>query len=231
VRSEVSRQRVLVVDDEENIRFLLDVALTHFGFEVASCATGLEVVPLVESFRPDVVVLDVMMPDIDGFVVVQRLRATGSRVPVLFLTARDSPEDVVRGLTLGADDFVKKPFALDEVVARIRALLRRVSGDTAGAVLRFGDVEIDDDAHRVTRAGVEIDLSPTEYKLLHYLVSNPGRVLSRAQILDHVWAYDWDGEATVVETYVSYLRRKLDPHGPPLLKTIRGIGYVLRSEV
>jgi two-component system OmpR family response regulator len=162
---------------------------------------------------------------------VQRLRATGSRVPVLFLTARDSPEDVVRGLTLGADDFVKKPFALDEVVARIRALLRRVSGDTAGAVLRFGDVEIDDDAHRVTRAGVEIDLSPTEYKLLHYLVSNPGRVLSRAQILDHVWAYDWDGEATVVETYVSYLRRKLDPHGPPLLKTIRGIGYVLRSEV
>jgi two-component system, OmpR family, response regulator len=225
------RPRVLVVDDEDNIRFLLDSALTHFGFDVVSCAGGTEALESVAVFRPDLIVLDVMMPDVDGFVVLKRLRAMRDRTPVLFLTARDAPEDAVRGLTLGADDYVKKPFSLEEVVARIRALLRRVSGDKASGLMRFRDLEIDDDAHQVRRGGVVIDLSPTEYKLLHYFVANAGRVLSKPQILDHVWNYDWGGEATVVETYVSYLRKKLDPHGPSLLHTVRGIGYVLRSEV
>ena len=224
------RARVLVVDDEDNIRFLLDAALSHFGFDVVSCASGAEALESVAMFRPDLIVLDVMMPDVDGFVVLKRLRAMRDRTPVLFLTARDAPEDAVRGLTLGADDYVKKPFSLEEVVARIRALLRRVSGDDASGLLRFHDLEIDDDAHQVRRGGMVIDLSPTEYKLLHYFVANAGRVLSKPQILDHVWNYDWGGEATVVETYVSYLRKKLDPHGPSLLHTVRGVGYVLRSE-
>jgi len=224
------QQRIVVVDDEENIRFLLVSALTHFGFEVHAAASGQEAMQVIEKVRPDLIVLDVMMPDVDGFAVLRRLRAARDMTPVLFLTARDSTEDLVHGLTLGADDYVKKPFSLEEVVARVRTILRRAGSDPGSGVLRYEDLELDDDAHLVRRAGVIVDLSPTEYKLLRYLMLNAGRVLSRAQILDHVWEYDWDGEATVVETYISYLRKKLDPLGPPLIKTVRGIGYAMRAD-
>jgi two-component system, OmpR family, response regulator len=223
-------QRILVVDDEENIRFLLVSALTHFGFDVHACASGLEAIEMTERLRPDLMVLDVMMPDLDGFAVLRRLRAARDHTPVLFLTARDAPEDAVHGLTLGADDYVKKPFSLEEVVARVHAVLRRSGAETASGLLRYEDIEMDDDAHVVRRGGHVVELSPTEYKLLRYLLTNAGRVLSRAQILDHVWEYDWDGEATVVETYISYLRKKLDPWGPPVIKTVRGVGYVVRSD-
>jgi two-component system OmpR family response regulator len=205
-------------------------ALSHFGFDVHAAATGQDAMTMIESVRPDLVVLDVMMPDVDGFAVLRRMRAARDMTPVLFLTARDGTEDLVHGLTLGADDYVKKPFSLEEVVARVRTILRRAGADLGSGVLRFEDLEMDDDAHLVRRAGTVIDLSPTEYKLLRYLILNAGRVLSRSQILDHVWEYDWDGEATVVETYISYLRKKLDPLGPPLIKTVRGIGYAMRSE-
>jgi two-component system OmpR family response regulator len=226
----LDQPRILVVDDEENIRFLLVSALTHFGFDVQACSTGQEALQLTDAYRPDLVVLDVMMPDVDGFSVLRRMRAVRNHTPVLFLTARDASEDAVHGLTLGADDYVKKPFSLEEVVARVRTILRRVGGDSANGLLRFEDLEMDDDAHVVRRGGQIANLSPTEYKLLRYLLINAGRVLSRSQILDHVWEYDWAGEASVVETYVSYLRKKLDPLGPPLIKTVRGIGYVLRAD-
>jgi two-component system OmpR family response regulator len=224
------QQRILVVDDEENIRFLLVSALSHFGFDVHAAASGQDAMTMIESVRPDLVVLDVMMPDVDGFAVLRRMRAARDMTPVLFLTARDGTEDLVHGLTLGADDYVKKPFSLEEVVARVRTILRRAGADLGTGVLRFEDLELDDDAHLVRRAGTIVDLSPTEYKLLRYLMLNAGRVLSRSQILDHVWEYDWDGEATVVETYISYLRKKLDPLGPPLIKTVRGIGYAMRTD-
>jgi two-component system, OmpR family, response regulator len=222
--------RVLVTDDEDNIRFLLDAALRHFGFEVHLAASGREALGAVAETKPDLIVLDVMLPDLDGFEVCRRLRSDGVRVPVLFLTARDGTEDKVRGLTLGGDDYVTKPFSLEEVVARVRAILRRASGETPTSVLRFADLEMDEDAHVVRRAGTAVDLSPTEYKLLRYLLVNSGRVVTRAQILDHVWEYDFGGEATVVETYVSYLRKKLDPLGEPLIKTVRGVGYALRQD-
>jgi two-component system OmpR family response regulator len=224
------QQRILVVDDEENIRFLLVSALSHFGFDVHAASSGQEAMTMVESIRPDLVVLDVMMPDVDGFAVLRRLRAARDLTPVLFLTARDATEDLVHGLTLGADDYVKKPFSLEEVVARVRTILRRAGADNGSGILRYEDLELDDDAHLVRRAGVIVELSPTEYKLLRYLMLNAGRVLSRAQILDHVWEYDWDGEATVVETYISYLRKKLDPLGIPLIKTVRGVGYAMRAD-
>jgi two-component system OmpR family response regulator len=224
------QQRILVVDDEENIRFLLVSALSHFGFDVHAAGSGQEALQLIETVRPDLVVLDVMMPDVDGFAVLRRMRAARDMTPVLFLTARDGTEDLVHGLTLGADDYVKKPFSLEEVVARVRTILRRAGADGPSGVLRFEDLELDDDAHLVRRAGTVVDLSPTEYKLLRYLMLNAGRVLSRTQILDHVWEYDWDGEATVVETYISYLRKKLDPLGPPLIRTVRGIGYAMRTD-
>jgi two-component system, OmpR family, response regulator len=222
--------RVLVTDDEDNIRFLLDAALRHFGFEVHLAASGREALSAVAATKPDLIVLDVMLPDLDGFEVCRRLRSDGVRVPVLFLTARDGTEDKVRGLTLGGDDYVTKPFSLEEVVARVRAILRRASGEMPTSVLRFADLEMDEDAHIVRRAGTAVDLSPTEYKLLRYLLVNSGRVVTRAQILDHVWEYDFGGEATVVETYVSYLRKKLDPLGEPLIKTVRGVGYALRQD-
>ncbi len=222
--------RVLVTDDEDNIRFLLDAALRHFGFEVYLAASGREALGAVAETKPDLIVLDVMLPDLDGFEVCRRLRSDGVRVPVLFLTARDGTEDKVRGLTLGGDDYVTKPFSLEEVVARVRAILRRASGDMPTSVLRFADLEMDEDAHVVRRANTAVDLSPTEYKLLRYLLVNSGRVVTRAQILDHVWEYDFGGEATVVETYVSYLRKKLDPLGEPLIKTVRGVGYALRQD-
>jgi two-component system, OmpR family, response regulator len=221
---------VLVTDDEDNIRFLLDAALRHFGFDVVLAANGREALGAVADDKPDLIVLDVMLPDLDGFEVCRRLRADGVRVPVLFLTARDGTEEKVRGLTLGGDDYVTKPFSLEEVVARVRAILRRANGESPSSVLRFADLEMDEDAHVVRRRGVSVDLSPTEYKLLRYLLINAGRVVTRAQILDHVWEYDFGGEATVVETYVSYLRKKLDPLGEPLIKTVRGVGYALRQD-
>jgi two-component system, OmpR family, response regulator len=223
-------RRVLVVDDEENITFLLDATLRHFGFEVQVAHTGRQALDGVAAFGPDLVVLDVMLPDLDGFEVVRRLRFEGSKVPVLFLTARDATDDKVRGLTLGGDDYVTKPFSVEEVVARIHAVLRRHGEAAASSVLTLADLELDDDAHLVRRAGQVVDLSPTEYKLLRFLLANAGRVLSKQQILDHVWQYDFDGNATVVETYVSYLRKKVDSLGDPLIKTVRGVGYVLRVD-
>jgi len=224
--------RLLVVDDEPNIRDLLAESLRFAGFEVVTASDGLEAVAAATRERPDLVVLDVMMPGIDGFEVVRRLRAEGTRVPVLFLTARDDKADAINGLTVGGDDYVTKPFSLGEVVARIRALLRR-SGYVAPEVvtdrLTFADIELDDEAHEVFKAGQRVELSPTEFNLLRYLMENPGRVLSKAQILDHVWNYDFGGEANVVETYVSYLRRKVDTTEPRLLHTVRGVGYVLRQ--
>ena len=220
--------RVLVVDDEENITFLLDSALRHFGFEVRVASTGRDALAQVEAFVPDVMLLDVMLPDLDGFEIVRRLRLDGHKVPVLFLTARDAVDDKVRGLTLGGDDYVTKPFSLEEVVARVQVVLRRVGASDGSSKLVLADLEMDDDAHVVRRAGQTIDLSPTEYKLLRFLLVNAGRVLSRSQILDHVWQYDFGGHATVVETYVSYLRKKVDTLGPPLIHTVRGVGYSLR---
>jgi len=221
--------RVLVVDDEENITFLLGSALRHFGFDVTTAATGRQGLDAVRSFEPDLVLLDVMLPDLDGFEVCRRMRQDGERVPVLFLTARDATEDRVRGLTLGGDDYVAKPFSLEEVVARIHAILRRHGRPTRTSQVTFADLELDDDAHTVRRAGEPIDLSPTEYKLLRFLLSNAGRVLSRAQILDHVWEYDFGGNTSVVDTYISYLRKKVDRIEPALIHTVRGVGYSLRG--
>ena len=222
--------RLLVVDDEPNILELLSVSLRFSGFEVHTASNGQQALTSARAVKPDLLVLDVMMPELDGFEVVRRLRGEGSRAPVLFLTAKDATEDKVRGLTLGGDDYVTKPFSLEEVVARIRAVLRR--GDAvqqaAGTRLVFADLELDEDSHEVWKAGVPVALSPTEFNLLRYFMQNPGRVLSKAQILDHVWQYDFGGEANVVESYVSYLRRKLDTSEPRLLHTLRGVGYVLR---
>ena len=224
--------RLLVVDDEPNILELLATSLRFAGFEVATATNGREALTEARRLRPDLVVLDVMMPDMDGFSVVRRMRGEGSTVPVLFLTARDATEDKVAGLTVGGDDYVTKPFSLEEIIARIRAVLRRAAGRSAGGVeasrLVFADIELDDDTHEVWKAGELVALSPTEFKLLRYFMQNAGRVLSKSQILDHVWHYDFGGEANVVESYVSYLRRKVDTTEPRLLHTLRGVGYVLR---
>jgi two-component system, OmpR family, response regulator len=222
--------RLLVVDDEPNIVELLSASLRFAGFEVATAMNGSDAVKAVERYRPDLVLLDVMLPDVDGFVVLRRLRSTRDHLPVLFLTARDANDDKVTGLTLGGDDYVTKPFSLEEVIARIRAVLRRTrsGGGDRPVRLTVADLELDEDSHEVWRAGREVQLSPTEFNLLRYLMVNTGRVLSKAQILDHVWSYDFDGDANIVESYVSYLRRKLDDGGEPLIHTVRGIGYVLR---
>jgi two-component system OmpR family response regulator len=224
----VSEPRLLVVDDEENLRTMLAAALGHHGFAVDSVGDGRAALAAVEADPPDLVVLDVMMPDLDGFEVLRRLRADGNRTPVLFLTARDTTEDKVRGLTLGGDDYLQKPFSLDELVARVQAVLRRTGSASVDDLLECGDLTMDDAAHRVTRGGEEVDLSPTEYNLLRYLLANQGRVLSKAQILDHVWSYDFGGDGGVVETYIGYLRKKLDQVEPKLIHTIRGVGYTLR---
>jgi len=221
--------RVLLVDDEDNLRSMLEAALRHMGFDVTAATNGREALALVGTAMPDIIVLDVMMPDLDGFEVCRRLRSDGVRTPVLFLTARDATEDKVRGLTTGGDDYLVKPFSLEELVARLHAVLRRSGATRTDAVLRCGDLELDDDAHRVRRAGEEVSLSPTEYNLLHYLLVNQGRALSRSQILDHVWHYDFGGDSGVVETYIGYLRRKLDTSPPRLIRTIRGVGYTLRA--
>lgn len=224
--------RLLVVDDEPNIRELLSTSLRFAGFDVVAAGNGREALAAVDEHSPDLAVLDVMLPDMDGFTLTRRLRAAGRHFPVVFLTARDDTEDKVTGLTVGGDDYVTKPFSLDEVVARIRAVLRRTQPlDGDDAVIRVEDLELDDDAHEVRRGGVTIELSPTEFKLLRYLMLNPNRVLSKAQILDHVWEYDFNGDASIVESYISYLRRKIDrsPDAPALIQTKRGVGYLLRT--
>ncbi|MET1155298.1 response regulator [Arthrobacter sp.] len=224
--------KLLVVDDEPNIRELLSTSLRFAGFEVVAAANGREALEAAEAHMPDLAVLDVMLPDMDGFTVTRKLRASGRHFPVVFLTARDDTEDKVTGLTVGGDDYVTKPFSLDEVVARIRAVLRRTRPLLEDdAVIQVDDLELDDDAHEVRRGGEVIDLSPTEFKLLRYLMLNPNRVLSKAQILDHVWEYDFNGDASIVESYISYLRRKIDtnPDAPPLIHTKRGVGYLLRT--
>jgi two-component system OmpR family response regulator len=223
---------VLVVDDEPNICALLSATLRLINFEVRVAGAGHEALITAEEFEPDLVVLDVMLPDLDGFQVARRLRRTNRSVPVLFLTARDAVEDRISGLTVGADDYVTKPFSLEEVVLRIRAILRRSGSDSAADVgtglLCYADLELDEDAHEVRRAGRLVDLSPTEFKLLRYLMVNAGRVVSKAQILDRVWSYDFGGDGRIVESYVYYLRRKIDRTDPPLIHTVRGVGYALR---
>jgi two-component system OmpR family response regulator len=228
-----ARQRVLVVEDEPSIRTLLESTLRLAGFEVGSTATGHGALVAAERFRPDLLLLDVMLPDLDGFAVARGLRAAGVLTPVLFLTARSEVSDRIAGLSAGGDDYVTKPFSLEEVLLRIRAILRRTapdgqSGAGDGANLRFADLELDDAAHEVRRAGRYIRLSPTEFNLLAFLMANRNRVLSKAQILDHVWRYDFDGDERIVETYIKYLRRKIDCVDPPLIHTVRGVGYCLR---
>jgi two-component system, OmpR family, response regulator len=221
--------RILVVDDEASITELVSMALRYESFTVKTAHSGREALDAVAAFDPDLVVLDIMMPGIDGFEVARRLRNGDSALPILFLTARDATEDKVRGLTLGGDDYVTKPFSVEELVARIRAILRRVKPAAASAGrLAFSDLELDEDTHQVWRAGEEVDLTATEFKLLRYLLLNARRVLSKDQILDHVWNYDFGGNANIVETYISYLRRKIDGQGTPLIQTVRGVGYTIR---
>jgi two-component system OmpR family response regulator len=225
-------ERLLVVDDEATVRELLSAALRFAGFEVTSAATAGEAVAAATEEPPDLVLLDVMLPDMDGFEVVRRLRERhpghGVPVPVLFLTARDRQADKVTGLSLGADDYVTKPFDLAELIARIRAILRRTTGQQAG-VLTAGTLALDAEGHQVTRAGHAVRVSATEFRLLRYLMENAGRVVSKAQILDRVWRYDFGGDASIVDTYISYLRRKVDTEEPKLIHTVHGVGYVLRE--
>jgi two-component system OmpR family response regulator len=223
--------RVLVVDDEDSITQLLSTALRYEGFEVETSATGRGGLSAAESFRPDLVLLDVMLPDLDGFEVQRRLpNGANGRLPVIFLTARRDTDDRVRGLTVGADDYITKPFSLEEVIARVRAVLRRTKGEERnGKQLAYADLELDEDTHEVRRSGELVDLTPTEFNLLRYLLANAGRVLSKPQILDHVWRYDFGGDANVVETYISYLRKKVDGDRSPLIQTVRGVGYTIRQ--
>jgi two-component system, OmpR family, response regulator len=229
-RPDGSRLRVLVVDDEANIAELISMALRYEGFDVRAAHTGTRAVAAAKEFRPDVVVLDIMLPDFDGLEVLRRMRATEPDVPVVFLTARDAVEDRVAGLTAGGDDYVTKPFSLEELVARLRGLLRRSGARQAvtSSTLVVGDLELDEDSHEVFRSGEEISLTATEFELLRFLMRNPRRVLSKAQILDRVWNYDFGGQANVVELYISYLRKKVDAGRAPMIHTMRGAGYVLK---
>ncbi|GAA4449568.1 response regulator transcription factor [Phytohabitans houttuyneae] len=222
--------RVLVVDDEATLTDLLSMALRYEGWQVRSAGNGLAAVRVAREFEPDAVVLDIMLPDLDGLEVLRRLRGVRPDVPVLFLTARDAVEDRVAGLTAGGDDYVTKPFSLEEVVARLRALMRRAGVGTTrdDAVLVVGDLSLDEDSHEVRRGGDLVSLTATEFELLRYLMRNPRRVLSKAQILDRVWNYDFGGQANVVELYISYLRKKIDAGRPPMIHTLRGAGYVLK---
>jgi two-component system, OmpR family, response regulator len=220
--------RLLVVDDEATILELLSGSLRLAGFEVMTAASGAEAVRAAASGRPDLVLLDVMMPDGDGFETLRRIRSGGAEVPVIFLTARDEEPDRVSGFDVGADDYVTKPFSLNELLGRIRAVLRRTRPDAPGSRLCVADLEIDDDAHEVRRSGAVVALTPTEYRLLRFLMVNAGRVVSKSQILDQVWEYDPDRDGSVVEPCVSYLRRKVDQGQPRLIHTVRGFGYVLR---
>ncbi len=222
--------RVLVVDDEPNIVDVISMALRYQGFDVAAAGTGAEALSQVKAFRPHLMLLDVMLPDMEGFDVAERLGAQRADVPIIFLTARDSTEDKIRGLTTGGDDYVTKPFSLEELVARVRTVLRRTGAAAPeSARLVFEDLELDEDTMEVARAGHAIELTATEYRLLRYLMLNPRRVMTRAQLLDHVWDYDFGGDGRVLETYISYLRKKIDGDGPPLIHTVRGVGYALRT--
>ncbi|SDO97380.1 two-component system, OmpR family, response regulator [Actinopolyspora xinjiangensis] len=227
-------RRILVVEDESSIRVLLESTLRLAGYTVGTAENGQRALVEAERFRPDLVVLDVMLPDLDGFAVTRGLRAAGLETPVLFLTARTEIDDRIAGLSAGGDDYVTKPFSLDEVLLRIRAILRRTGHESGGTgteapdTLRYADLELDRAAHEVHRAGEYIQLSPTEFNLLSYLMTNATRVVSKAQILDHVWNYDFAGDGRIVETYVRYLRRKIDRFEPPLIHTVRGVGYCLR---
>ena len=223
--------KVLVVDDEPNIRDLLSASLRFAGHQVSVSPNGTDAINKIVELQPDIVLLDVMLPDISGFGVTKKIRGMGIETPILFLTARDDTEDKVAGLTVGGDDYVTKPFSLDEIMARISAIMRRTGKDAApGSVIRVGELEINEDAHDVSVNGQLVDLSPTEYQLLRYLATNPNRVLTKAQILDHVWEYDFNGEMGIVESYVSYLRKKLDPISTePLIITKRGVGYMLKG--
>jgi two-component system OmpR family response regulator len=223
--------KVLVVDDEPNIRDLLSASLRFAGHQVATAANGNEAINKIIDTPPDLVLLDVMLPDISGFGVTKKIRSLGIEVPILFLTARDETQDKITGLTIGGDDYVTKPFSLDEIMARINAIMRRSGKGSDGASnITVGELEINEDAHEVSVNGSLVDLSPTEYQLLRYLATNPNRVLTKAQILDHVWEYDFNGEMGIVESYVSYLRKKLDPlSSEPLIVTKRGVGYMLKG--
>jgi two-component system OmpR family response regulator len=223
--------RVLVVDDEKSISDLISTSLRFVGFDVRTAATGSEALTVAEEFKPQAVVLDVMLPDLDGFEVCRQLRSEGLNIGVLFLTAKDGMEDKVAGLTIGGDDYMTKPFSLEELVARLRALLRRIGVveiDTDDEKIRFADLELNEATHEVNRAGQLLEMSPTEFQLLRYLLINADRVVSKSQILDHVWQYDFRGDAGIVETYISYLRKKIDAFDPPLIHTVRGVGYRLR---
>jgi two-component system OmpR family response regulator len=223
--------KVLIVDDEPNIRDLLSTSLRFAGFSVHAVANGADAVQAAEKGEPDIILLDVMLPDMNGFSVTKKIRSMGINAPVLFLTARDETEDKITGLTVGGDDYMTKPFSLDEIVARIHAILRRTkAAEVEDSVLEVGEIKINQDAHDVFVNGTIVDLSPTEYKLLRFLISNPNRVLTKAQILDHVWEYDFNGEMGIVESYVSYLRKKLDPlTTEPLIQTKRGVGYMYKT--
>jgi two-component system OmpR family response regulator len=229
--STATTQRVLVVDDENSISELIATSLKFVGFDVRTAANGAQALQIAEEFKPHALILDVMLPDQNGFEVCRQLRSEGHNVGVLFLTAKDSVEDKIAGLTIGGDDYVTKPFSLEELVARLRALLRRTGATEVmpdEEKIRFADLELDEATHEVRRAGNLIDLSPTEFLLLRYLMINADRVVSKAQILDHVWQYDFRGDMGIVETYVSYLRKKIDIYEPALIHTVRGVGYRLR---
>jgi two-component system, OmpR family, response regulator len=231
VRLDGSPIRVLVVDDEPDLAEVLSGAMQYEGWQVQTAATSAEAVAAARAFQPDAVVLDVMLPDVDGFITLHELRTARPGVCVLFLTARDAVEDRIAGITAGGDDYVTKPFSLEEVLARLRGILRRAGltrKATDGNILIVGDLVMDEDAHEVSRAGRQIDLSATEFELLRYFMRNPRRVLSKVQILDRVWSYDFGGRGHVVELYVSYLRRKLDDGGPSPIQTVRGIGYIMK---
>ena len=222
--------RVLVVDDEENIAELVAMALRYEGWQTEQAHTGKTAVEAARTMRPDAVVLDIMLPDFDGLEALRRMRADQPDLPVVFLTARDAVEDRIAGLTAGGDDYVTKPFSLEELIARLRGLLRRSGATTLrpGSQLVVGDLVLDEDSHEVTRAGEEIQLTATEFELLRYLMRNPRRVLSKPQILDRVWNYDFGGQANVIELYISYLRKKIDANRTPMIHTLRGSGYVLK---
>ena len=225
-----TQPRILIVDDEPNIRDLLSTSLRFAGFAIRAVGSGAAAISAVLEEEPDLMILDVMLPDMNGFSVTKRLRESGFTAPILFLTAKDDTQDKVTGLTVRGDDYVTKPFSLDEIVARIRAILRRTMEVEEDAVITAGEITMDQDTHEVTANGTPVELSPTEFKLLRFLLLNPNRVLSKAQILDHVWEYDFNGDAGIVESYISYLRRKLDPlTTEPLIQTKRGFGYLLKT--
>ncbi len=231
IRPDGGKIRVLVVDDERSLSDLLSMALKYEGWEVRTADTGQSAITIAREFKPDLTVLDIMLPDLDGLEVLSRMRASGHSAPVLFLTAKDSVQDRVVGLTASGDDYVTKPFSLEELIARLRGLLRRgvlAIEASEDPEVRVGDLVLNEDSYEVFRGQSQISLTATEFELLRYLMRNPRRVLSKAQILDHVWSYDFEGRASIVELYISYLRKKIDTLGPPMIYTVRGVGYLLR---